>query len=195
MAKKNGNWTIKETKKKFGNDFFEVYEDKVVQPDGENGKYATVEFVPGISVLAIDDEDYVYLTEQFRYGAGRKTLETVAGAVENETPMRAAKRELKEELGITAKEFIKMGKIQLDHSIIKSESTQYIARRLTFGKTDQDSSEEMKPVKIKFKEAVEKVLNGEITHAPSCVLILKAVRMESENDFHFSLSTFHFSLD
>lgn len=172
--KKNGNWTIKETKKKFENEFFKVYEDKVVQPDGKNGKYATLEFVPGISVLAIDDEDYVYLTEQFRYSAGRKTLEVVAGAVENETPMRAAKRELKEELGITAKEFIKLGKIQLDHSIIKSESNQYVARGLTFGKTNQDSSEEMKPVKIKFKEAVEKVLNGEITHAPSCVLILRA---------------------
>lgn len=174
MTKKNGNWTIKETNKRFENDFFKVYEDKVIQPDGKNGKYATLEFVPGISVLPIDDENYVYLTEQFRYSAGRKTLEVVAGAVEDETPMRAAKRELKEELGITAKEFIKLGKIQLDHSIIKSESTQYMARGLTFGETNKDSSEEMKTVKIKFEEAVEKVLNGEITHAPSCILILKA---------------------
>ena len=180
MTKKNGNWTIKETKKKFSNDFFEVYEDKVIRPDGENGKYATVKIIPGVSVLPIDEEDYVYLTEQFRYSAGRKTLEAVAGAVEGETPMRAAKRELKEELGITAKEFIKLGKIQLDNSIIKSESTQYVARGLTFGKTDQDSAEEMKTVKIKFKEAVEKVLNGEITHAPSCVLILKAEKIISE---------------
>jgi 8-oxo-dGTP pyrophosphatase MutT (NUDIX family) len=180
MTKKNGNWTIKETKKRFGNDFFQVSEDKVIQPDGKNGTYATIEFVPGVTVLPVDDEDYVYLTEQFRYSAGRKTVEAVAGAVENETPMRAAKRELKEELGITAKEFIKVGKIQLDHSIIKSESTQYVARGLTFGKTDQDSSEEVKTVKIKFKEAVEKVLSGEITHAPSCILILKAAKVISK---------------
>jgi len=121
MAKKNGNWTIKETKKKFGNDFFQVSEDKVVQPDGKNGKYATIEFVPGVSVLPIDDEDYVYLTEQFRYVAGQKTLEVVAGGVENETPMKAAKRELKEELGITAKEFIKLGKIQLEIRLSKAK--------------------------------------------------------------------------
>jgi HKD family nuclease len=37
-----------------------------------------------------------------------------------------------------------------------------------------DAEEEMKMVKISFREAVEKVLSGEITHAPSCVLILKA---------------------
>lgn len=101
-------------------------------------------------------------------------MEAVAGAIEDETPMRAAKRELKEELGITAKEFVKLGTIQLDNSIIENEVTQYIARNLTFGKTNQDSAEEMKTVKIKLREAVEKVLNGEINHAPSCVLILKA---------------------
>ena len=178
--RKNGDWTIKETKKKFANDFFKVFEDKVIQPDGKNGKYATIEFVPGVSVLAIDDEDFVYLTKQFRYKAGRETLEVVAGAVENETPMKAAKRELKEELGITAKEFIRLGKIQLDNSIIKSESTLYIARKLTFGKTNRDDAEEMKSVKIKFRDAIEKVSKGEINHAPSCILLLRA-RLEYQN--------------
>lgn len=171
---KNGNWTIKKRKEKFSNDFFKVIEDAVIQPDGKNGKYATVEFVPGISVLPIDDDGFVYLTEQFRYKAGKKTLETVAGAVEDETPLRAAKRELKEELGITAKEFVKVGVIQIDNSIIESQSTQYIARKLKFSEPDPDAEEEMRVVKIKLKEAVEKVLSGEIAHAPSCVLILKA---------------------
>jgi 8-oxo-dGTP pyrophosphatase MutT (NUDIX family) len=175
--KKNGNWTIKKSIKKFSNDFFTLYDDKVIKPDGKNGTYATLEFIPGVAVLPIDDDGFVYLTKQFRYKAGRETLEAVAGAVEGETPMRAAKRELKEELGITAKEFIKVGKIGIDYSIIESETTQYIARRLTFGKTDKDSSEELKTVRISLPEAVEKVLNGEITHAPSCVLILKADRI------------------
>ncbi len=174
MSKKNGSWTIKKTKKIFANDYFKVFEDAVVEPDGKNGKYATIEFVPGVSVLAIDDEDFVYLTEQFRYVAGKDTLEVIAGGIENETPLRAAKRELKEELGITAKEFVKLGKIQLDHSIIKSQTTLFIARKLTFGETEQDAAEEMKTIKIKLDEAVKKVLSGEITHAPSCVLILRA---------------------
>ena len=174
MAKKNGDWTIKKTERKFSNDYFKVFEDSVVQPDGKNGKYATVEFVRGISVLPIDEEDFVYLTKQFRYRAGRETLEVVAGAVEDETPLRAAKRELKEELGITAEEYVKLGRINLDHSIIESETTQYIARRLAFGRSEPDAVEKLKMVKISLSEAVGKVLSGEITHAPSCVLILKA---------------------
>lgn len=174
MSRKNGNWTITATKKVFDNDFFTVYEDQVIQPDGTRGAYATVEMISGASVLPIDDENFVYLTKQFRYGAGTETLEVVAGAVEDEMPMQAAKRELKEELGITAQEFIKLGKIRLDNSIVKNETSQYIARKLTFGEPKRDREEEMKIVKIRFEEAVEKVLSGEINHAPSCVLILKA---------------------
>lgn len=174
MERKNGNWTIKKTEKKFDNDFFKVFEDKVIRPNGEDGEYATIEFVPGVSVLPIDDEDFVYLTRQFRYSAGRETLEVVAGGIEDESATDAAKREVKEELGINAEEFTEIGTIQLDNSIIKAPSTLFTARKLSFGKPDRDDSEEMETVKISFREAVEKVINGEITHAPSCVLLLKA---------------------
>ncbi len=180
MERKNGNWTIKGTEKKFGNDFFKVFEDKVIQPDGKDGSYATIEFVSGVSVLPIDDEDFVYLTKQFRYSAGRETLEVVAGGIEDEKPLDAAKREVKEELGISAEELTELGTIQLDNSIIKAQTTLFIAGKLTFGETDRDESEEMETVKISFREAVEKVLNGEITHAPSCVLLLKAWLKNSE---------------
>jgi len=180
MERKNGNWTIKETEKKFGNDFFKVFEDKVIQPDGKDSSYATIEFVSGVSILPIDDEDFVYLTKQFRYVAGENTLEVVAGGIEDEKAIEAAKREIKEELGITAEELTELGPIQLDNSIIKAQTTLFIARKLTFGETDRDDSEEMEMVKISFREAVEKVLNGEITHAPSCVLLLKAWLEKSE---------------
>jgi 8-oxo-dGTP pyrophosphatase MutT (NUDIX family) len=180
MERKNGNWTIKETEKKFANDFFKVFNDKVVQPDGKDGSYATIEFVSGVTVLPIDDEDFVYLTKQFRYVAGQNTLEVVAGGIEEEKTIDAAKREIKEELGITAGELTELGTIQLDNSIIKAQTTLFIAKKLSFGKTDRDDSEEMEMVKISFREAVEKVLNGEITHAPSCVLLLKAWLKKSE---------------
>ena len=174
MSKKNGNWTIKDTKKIFENDFFKVYEDEVIQPDGKPGKYATAHFVSGVSVLPIDDEDFVYLTKQFRYVAGQETLEVIAGAIENESPLEAARRELKEEVGISAGEVTELGTIQLDNSIIKNEVTFFIARRLTVGKPDRDASEEMETVKITFHEAIEKVFSNEIKHSLSRALLLEA---------------------
>lgn len=182
MKKKNGNWTIKTTKKVFENEFFKVFNDEVIQPDGQDGRYATVRFAPGVCVLPIDDDDFVYLTRQFRYVAERETLETVAGTVENENPLAAAKRELKEELGVTAEEFEELGGVQLDNSIVKNEVTFFIARRLSFGEPDRKATEQIETVKISFREAIEKVFGGEITHSLSCALLLKAW-VKSGNEF------------
>ena len=183
MEKKNGNWTIKDTKKIFENDFFAVYEDDVLKPDDKPGKYATVQLVPGVCVLPVDDEDFVYLTEQFRYVAGRDSTEVVAGSIEeDESPLEAAKRELKEEVGITAQEITEIGVVQLDNSMLKNEVTFFVAKKLSFEKPERDETEEMKTVKIKFREAVEKVLNGEINHSLSRALILQAW-VQSGNKF------------
>lgn len=179
MEKKNGNWTIKDTKKIYENDFFTVYEDKVIEPDGKDGAYATIKLPPGVCVLPIDDENNVYLTKQFRYSAGRETIEVVAGSVEEESRLDAAKRELKEELGITAGEVKELGTLELDNSIIKNEVSFFTARGLSFGKTERESSEQMEMVKMEFRKAVEKVFSGEITHSVSCALLLKAWTKEN----------------
>ncbi|HEY0429154.1 MAG TPA: NUDIX hydrolase [Pyrinomonadaceae bacterium] len=184
MKKKNGDWTIKDTEKKFGNDFFEVFEDDVVEPDGKDGKYATIRFKPGVSVLPVDDEGNVYLTRQFRYALGRDNVEAIAGAIEDEGRLQAGKREAREELGIEAEDWKYLGKIESDTSITNSLCHLYLARKLTFKKPKQESTEDIKIVKMKLENAVQKVLDGEITHGQACVLILKAEKLlstEAEN--------------
>ena len=180
MEKKNGPWTIKGTEKKFENDFFSVYEDKVIQPDGQDGEYATINLKNGASVLPIDDEGFVYITKQFKYAVGRNSLEVVAGAIEEENPSDSARREAREEVGIEAGEIIELGKIDIDTSIIKCQSYLFLAKKLSFREPEREGTEQIKTVKMKLSEAVEKVMNGEITHAPSCILILKAEKFESE---------------
>jgi ADP-ribose pyrophosphatase len=174
MEHKNGNWTIKETEKKFHNDFFTVYEDKVIKPDGKDGTYATIKFIPGVAVLPIDESGNVYLTCQFRYALGCDNVEAVCGAINDESPAKAAKREAKEELGIEAHQWVSLGKIQTDTSITNSTSHLFLARGLTFSQPEQESTEEIKTVIMKLDDAVQKVLSGEITNGPTCVLILKA---------------------
>jgi 8-oxo-dGTP pyrophosphatase MutT (NUDIX family) len=170
----NGNWTIKERRKIFENEFFEVREDDVIQPDGKDGKYATICFVPGASVLPVDDDGFVYLTKQFRYALERDDLEVVSGAVEDEQPLEAARREAKEELGIEAEEWTDLGKIESDTSITNSTAYLFLARRLTFTEPEREGTEQIETVKMKFDEAVEKVMSGEITHGQTAALVLKA---------------------
>jgi 8-oxo-dGTP pyrophosphatase MutT (NUDIX family) len=180
MKKKNGDWTIKSTEKKFENDFFKVLEDEVIEPDGKDGKYATISFPPGVSLLPVDDDGNVYLTRQFRYALERDNVETIAGAIEDEGRLQAARREAKEELGIEAEDWKYLGKIESDTSITNSLCHLYLARKLTFKKPEPESSENIKMVKMKLETAVEKVMSGEITHSQACVLILKAEKILKE---------------
>jgi len=182
MSRKNGNWTIKATRKIFENDWFKLFEDDVVQPDGKDGKYATICFVEGVSVLPLDDDGFIYLTKQFRYAIERDDLEVVSGAVEDEEPLEAAKREAIEELGIEAAEWTDLGKIESDTSITNSTAHLFLARKLTFGETEREGTEQIETVKMKFDEALEKVMRGEITHGQTVVLILKTSQYLSKQN-------------
>jgi 8-oxo-dGTP pyrophosphatase MutT (NUDIX family) len=174
MTKKNGDWTIKDTKKVYENDFFKVFEDDVIKPDGKDGKYATIHLKPGACVLPIDDEGNVYLTRQFRYALGREDLEVAAGAIEGENRLEAAQREAREELGIEAEDWTELGKIESDTSITNSTAYLFLARKLTFREANPEGTEQIKMVKMKLEDALQKVMNGEITHGQTCILVLKA---------------------
>lgn len=50
----------------------------------------------------------------------------------------------------------------------------FLAERLMFTEATPEGTEAIRPVKLPFREAVRQVLESGITHAPSCVLILKA---------------------
>jgi ADP-ribose pyrophosphatase len=174
MEKKNGPWTIKSSTQKFKNDFIKVIEDKVVTPEGKDSEYATVQMKPGVCILAIDDEENVYLTKQFRYAIGGDSLEVIAGGMDKGDALENAKRETEEEMGIEAEEWTELGTAETDTSMVHSPAHFFVARKLKFKEPDREGVEVMETVKMRFDEAVEKVLSGEIKHALSCVLILKA---------------------
>ena len=175
MPRKNGPWTIEATERKFRNELIELNEDRVIKPDGSPGTYATVKLKDGVQVLAVDGEGGAYLAREFRYALGRADVETVGGGVdEGEELVEAARRELREELGIEAEEFTELGTLHLTTSLVDSRSTLFLARRLRFTEKEPDRSERIETVKLTFDEAVRRALDGRITHASSCVLILRA---------------------
>ncbi len=175
MEKKHGPWIIKETGLKYKNPWIEVREDQVTRPDGKPGIFGVVEMKQGVSVLALDEEGFVYLTEEFHYAIGKKNLEAVSGAIDHgEEPIDAAKRELEEEVGIQAEEWIDLGRVDPFTSVIHSPASLFLARKLKFTKTKQEGTEKIRAKKILLQDAVRMVLESKITHGPSCVLILKA---------------------
>jgi len=173
--KKHGPWTIVGSEQKYKNPWMEVIEDKVIRPDGKSGIYAIAKVKAGVSILPMDDEGFVYLTHEFHYAIGKEDIETVSGGIDrDETPLNAAKRELKEELGIEASEWTDLGLVDPLTGYVVAPAIIFLARKLKFGKTVQEGTEIIKMVKVPLEEAVKLVMESKITHGQSCVLILKA---------------------
>ena len=57
--------------------------------------------------------------------------------------------------------------------------------KIEFTKSNQEGTETIKLVKIKFEDAVKMVMESKITHGPSCVLILKAKEFLKQNKIKF----------
>jgi ADP-ribose pyrophosphatase len=175
MERKHGPWTIRSSERLYADEFAEVWVDEVSRPDGEPARRVTMRMKPGVAVLALDDGGFVHLVETFRYGVGKDCVEIVQGGTEEgEEPEAAARRELKEELGAEAEELIDLGLVDAITSQVYSPARIFLARGLTFGEPDRDSTESLRPLKVGFEEAVRMVMDGRITQGISCALILKS---------------------
>jgi len=174
--KKNGQWTIINSKVTYKNKHhLKVIEDEVIQPDGSAGLYTTLQIRDGVFILPLDENDNVYLLNEFKYPLGKETLTTIGGYVEeNEPVIEAAKRELREEAGILAEEFIDLGFIHPAPSSSASKSFLYLARKLSFTKTEHEPTEIICVTKMKLGQALKNVMDCKISHASGTALVLKA---------------------
>ena len=178
MERKHGPWTIRSSERLYADEFAEVWVDEVSKPDGSPGRRVTMRMKPGVAVLALDEEGFAHLVKTCRYAVGKESVEVVQGGCEEgEGAEESARRELKEELGIEAGELTDLGLVDAVTSQVSAPARIFLARGQRFGETERESTEDLQTVKIRFDEAVRMVMDGEITQAISCTLILKAERL------------------
>ncbi len=88
---------------------------------------------PGSAVMmAVDDKERVLLVKQFRLPAERDLWELPAGRIDpGESPLQAAKRELREETGFTAKKWVKLASFWASPGYVDEKMNLFLARDLT----------------------------------------------------------------
>lgn len=149
--------------------------DNVLRPDGEPGTYSTVRIKPGVCVIPVADDGTCYLTKEFHYAVGRDTIEGISGGIEEgETPEVAAARELEEEVGIVAGRLLPLGVVDPLTAAMLSPTKMFLAIDLKFTQTNPESTECIERVEMPFAEVLRMVIASDITHAPTCVAVLKA---------------------
>ena len=169
-------WTKLSSKTLYDNPWITVIEDQVLNPNGGEGIYGTVQFKNlAIGIIPLDENQNTWLVGQYRYPLNEYSWEIpMGGGPLNIDPLESAKRELKEETGLTAKHWQQFIKIHTSNSVTNEVGYGYLAMDLTQGETEFEESEDLVIKKMPFDAAYEMCLNGEITDSLSLAAIMKA---------------------
>ena len=146
-----------------------------------NGKAALREVVrhPGASaVVPVDEDGMVTLVKQFRAAVGKVLEEIPAGKLDSksEDRLEAARRELREETGLTAENWIHLTDLNTTPGFCDERISIYLATGLSRGETHPDEDEFLNVEKRPLSELVDMAMRGEISDGKTLVGILMAGR-------------------
>ena len=172
-------WKTISSKQIYDNQWITLEEDQVTNPGGGKGIYGKVLFKSyAIGIVPLDNDQNTWLVGQWRYTLGEYSWEIpMGGGPKEEGKLDSAKRELKEETGLTAKKWTEFVKMHTSNSVTDEVGFAFLAEELTEGETEFEETEDLKIRKLPFKEAHQMVLDGQITDSLSMVSILKLGRM------------------
>lgn len=156
-----------------------VWKDTVELPNGKPAVREVIRHVGAVGVVPLTDDGKVIIERQFRYPLNRIVTEIPAGKLDSLTEDRlsAAKRELEEETGYTAKQWLSLGDYYPAAAYCDERITLYLATGLELGTRHLDADEFLNFEAIPLSQLVEDVMAGRITDGKTQVAILKVARI------------------
>ena len=150
-----------------------VRRDLVRLPDGHQGVREYIRHPGAVAIVALFDDGSVLLERQFRYPHRREFIEVPAGKLDPGEPHAdTARRELAEETGYVAEEWVRLGVIHTAIAYTDEAIHLYLARKLTKTERKLDQGEFLECFSVPFAEALEMIRDGRITDCKSVSALL-----------------------
>lgn len=159
-------WNVLQSKEIADCRVFKVRED-VSQNGDKTASFFVIENPDWVNVIAVTKNSEVVLIEQFRHGIGEVILEIPGGMMDDgENAETAARRELLEETGYSAKEFVFLGRSRPNPAIQNNWLYHFAA--VDAEKTEDiefDEHESCVTGLFSLGEIPELIKSGKITHS------------------------------
>lgn len=175
MTERDNPWKVLGRKDVYENPWIRVVENEVIHPAGNPGVYGVVSFKNlAVGIIPLDAEDHTWIVGQFRFALDEYSWEIPMGGVPIETdPLAGARRELKEETGLTAGRWQQILAVRISNSVTDESGVVYVAEDLEQGKPEFDDTEKIEIRRLPFDDVLRMVMDGDITDCLSVTGILK----------------------
>lgn len=142
--------------------------EQVELPNGLKVELEVVHHPGAAAVVAVDAQGEVTLLRQFRHAVGGFIWEIPAGTLAaGEAPDACARRELREETGLTAAAWTALGSIVTTPGFCDERIHLFLARELSNGHPTLDHDEVLTVTRMPLQRALEMVRTGELEDAKS----------------------------
>jgi ADP-ribose pyrophosphatase len=162
--------TCIETAMVYEGDFIKVRKDSVLLPNGAVSSREYLNHPGAVAVLAILDNGNLVMERQFRYAPQREFIELPAGKIDyGEDILLCAQRELLEETGYVASEWIHLTTAWPCIGYADERMEYYLARGLTHQGSRLDDGEFLEVFELSLPEAIEWIRQGKINESKTIV--------------------------
>ncbi len=175
-------WTTLSSRPIYENPWIAVTEHQVLNAKGAPGIYGTVHFRKlALGVVPLDAEGCTYLVGQHRYPFDSYSWEIPEGGGPLDgDPRQSAARELSEETGLIAADWLEVLRMDLSNSVTDEHAVCFLAWNLTQATAHPDDEEVLQVRRLPFAEALAMVMDGAITDSLSIAALLKLRLMALE---------------
>ncbi len=168
------------SQEKYRTPIFWITEDYAVDPSGFEIRRDIVRHRGSAVMMAVDENKRILLVRQFRLPAGRKMWEIPAGRLdEGETPLQAARRELREETGLRARKWRRLISFYPSPGFLSEKMHVFVATGLTHGEAEPMEDEKIESRWFAAAELGEWIRTGRIQDGKTILAFLAWQRWKS----------------